>query len=263
MSGTQLNSDYDDSSNNNLLHEFSQIIQDFDKINIKEIEPTTKIINKSFSEEYLSIVNDELVNFIFKKLNEGGDEETVKQYIFNYMYNNKIISQEIYDWVLNNQNNSNSIYLLGYFKFYGIGIDPNKKKAIELYQKAAKLDNSVAQLNLINIYINGDNVDKNYSLAFKFSKKLAEEGYVSGMNNLAWCYANGIGTSFNTQKAFELYHKAADFGNSTAQYNLALMYEENGSGTIKDIEQAIYWYKKSAEQGDEDAQNELKKLLEK
>ena len=64
------------------------------------------------------------------------DEEIIRKYdVFNYINNHKILSQEIYHWLLNNQNNSNSIYLLGYFNYHGIGTDLNKQKAIQLYQK--------------------------------------------------------------------------------------------------------------------------------
>ena len=74
----QLNSNsVDSSSTNNSLCEFSQIIQNFDKLNIKEIEPTTKNINKYIFEGDLSIVIDELVNLIFKELNEGKDKKII------------------------------------------------------------------------------------------------------------------------------------------------------------------------------------------
>ena len=59
----------------------------------------------------------------------------IKKQVLNYICNYKIILQEIYNWLLNNQNNSNSIYLLGFFNFHGIVTDINKQKAFELYQK--------------------------------------------------------------------------------------------------------------------------------
>src|SRR5204862_371738 len=101
----------------------------------------TKNIN-----EYIFVV-DELVNLMFKELNKGRDRERIKQYVLNYINNYKIILHEIYNWLLNNQNNSNSIYLLGYFNYYGIEIDVNNQKAIELYQRAVELENIVAQLD--------------------------------------------------------------------------------------------------------------------
>ncbi|CAB4404719.1 unnamed protein product [Rhizophagus irregularis] len=296
MLDKQFNLDYIDTSNTN--NEFFHIIKDFDKINIKEIKPTIENISEYIYEGDLSIVIDELVNLIFVKINEGKNEKMIKLFVLNYINSNEIIPQEIHNWLLNNQNNSNSIYLLGYFYYNGIGTDLNKQKAIQLCQKAADLDNRVAQIDLANVYLLGKGVDKNYKLAFELSKKLADGEFVSGINNLGYCYNWGIGTDVNKQKAFELYQKAADLENLTginnlgwcyekgigtnvdkqktfelyqkaanlgsdiAQYNLAYMYEI-GDGIKKDMDKAIYWYKKSAEQGDEIAQSKLEELLEK
>jgi Asp-tRNA(Asn)/Glu-tRNA(Gln) amidotransferase C subunit len=72
MSDAQFNSNSINSSIfNNSLHDIFQTIKNFNKINIKEIEPTTKNINKNIFEGDLSIVINELVDLIFGKLNEG------------------------------------------------------------------------------------------------------------------------------------------------------------------------------------------------
>jgi TPR repeat protein len=283
--------------NNNSLNELSQIIQNFVKLDIKEIEPITQNIHENIFEEDLSIVIDELVNLIFKGLNEGIEEEILKHHVLNYINNQKIIIQEIYDWLLNNQHNSNFICLLGYFNYYGIGTNMNKQKAIKLYQNATLLENSVAQLNLAEMYMYGKGVEIDSDLAFKLYEELsykkipnaidklgycyetgigtntnwekafelfqeaADLGNSNGMNNLGTCYYNGIGTDINDQKAFELYQRAANLDNYVAQCNLALMYEY-GNGIGKNITQAIYWYNKSAIQGHQYAQNKLKELKE-
>jgi hypothetical protein len=63
-------------------------------------------------------------------------QEVKKATINNYFNRHNINSQEIYDWLLNNQNNSNSVVLLGIFNHYGIVINvTNKQKAFEFYQK--------------------------------------------------------------------------------------------------------------------------------
>ncbi|GBB83537.1 hypothetical protein RclHR1_10230007 [Rhizophagus clarus] len=283
----------------NLPHEeLTQIIQNIDKIDIKEINPTTQNINKSIYEEDLGIVVDELINLTFKDLNKGNEDNVRKQHILDYIDKHNVILQEIYNWLLNNQNHSNSIYLLGYFNYHGIVTDNNKQKASILYQIAAELENIVAQLELANMYIYGKGIKKDFSKAFELSKKLAEKnnpnainrlgycydfgigikinkkkafelyqkaadlGNSNGMNNLGSCYEGGFGTYIDKQKAFELYHKAAKIENDYAQYNLAVMYE-NGNVIKKDLTQAIHWYKKSANQGHKYAQKKLKKLLEK
>ncbi|GBC06369.1 hypothetical protein RclHR1_00680013 [Rhizophagus clarus] len=184
----------------------------------------------------------------------------IKQHVLDYINNHKLDLHEFYNWFLNNQNNSNSIYLFGYFNYHGINVIINKQKAYKLFEKVTKLENYAAQFDLAFMCIDGEGCDQNYNKAFEISKKLAKKGYSCGINLLAYCYKNGIGPYVNMQKAFELFQKAANLNNSLAQYNLALMYE-NGNGTEKNIHQAIFWYIKSAEQGDIVAQDKLKELL--
>ncbi|EXX66850.1 uncharacterized protein OCT59_023636 [Rhizophagus irregularis] len=244
---------------NNILNISNQVIQNFNKMDMKEIEPTTQVINEDIYEEYLSIIIDELVSFYFKMTNEGKEENIRKQHILDFINNQEINLREIYYYLINNQNDSNSIYLLGYFNFNGIGTNINKQKALKLYQKAVKLENNVAQYSLAKMYLDGDGVNKNNFMVFELSKELAKKGYSVGINGLGYCYDFGVGTYVNKEKAVELYQKAAKLGNSIAQYNVAWMYEY-GKGIKKDVTQAIYWYKKSAEQGYKFSQNKLEAL---
>ncbi|RIA92709.1 hypothetical protein C1645_820298 [Glomus cerebriforme] len=261
-------------------------------MNIKEIEPTAQNINESIFEEDLSILIDELIKLKFEEINEGKKYSVIKQHLFDYINNHKLNSLELYNWLLNNQNDSNSICLLGYFNYHGIETNINNQRAFELFQKAVELGNNLAQYYVANMCLGG--VYKNYEKVFDLSKKLAEKEYPAGINllgycydygigtinlkkafelyqkaaelgnsygisNLGCCYKDGTGTDINIQKAIELYQKAANLGNDFAQYNLALMYE-HGNGIQKDIDKAIYWYKKSAEQGDKNAQIKLEIL---
>ncbi|EXX58389.1 Skt5p [Rhizophagus irregularis DAOM 197198w] len=236
-----------DSNNNiNLLHDFFQNIKNFDKMDIKEIEPTTENINEYVFEGDLNIVINELVNLIFKEINEGKSKESMKKHVINYINYQMITLQQIYNWLLNNQDTSNSIYLFGYLNYHGIGTNSNKQKAIELCQKAAELENIVAQIDIANMHIYGKNIDNDYNLAFQLSEKLAKEEYASGINNLGYCYNNGIGTDLNEQKAFELYQKAADLGNSAGIKNLGQCYFK-GIGTAVNKQKAFELFQKAAD----------------
>src|ERR1043165_7011077 len=123
--------------------------------------------NKPQASINLSIIIDELLYLILKEINEGNEEKMIKQYVFDYINNHKINLQEIHNWLLNNQDHLNSIYLLGYFNYHGIETDINKQNAFELYQKAAELGSSVAQFDLTNMYIHGKGIGKNYDKAFE------------------------------------------------------------------------------------------------
>jgi TPR repeat protein len=232
----------------NIDDSFSQIIKNFDKMNTKEVEPTTKNINKNIFEGDLIIVINELVNLILKELNEGKDERIMTQNVLNCINNYDIISQEIYNWLLNNQNNSNSIYLLGYFNYHGIEININKQKALELYQKAAELNNNVAQLNLAIMYMDGTDAYKYNDKVFVLAENLAKKEYASGINILGHCYSWGIGTDMDLKKAFELFQKAANLGNANGMCNLGLYYRD-GIGTDKNGQKAFEICQKAAELG--------------
>src|SRR6266498_4314280 len=82
--------------NNLLREEFPQIIQNFYKMDIKEIEPTTQKINENVFEEDLSIMIDELVNLYFEERNKGKEENVRKQFVLDYFNIHKINLQEIY-----------------------------------------------------------------------------------------------------------------------------------------------------------------------
>ncbi|EXX77178.1 uncharacterized protein OCT59_007092 [Rhizophagus irregularis] len=280
---TSLNTD------NSLYWEMSQIIQNFNKMNIKEIVPANIIIEDCPFE----IVNN-IVNYIFKMVNEGKVSTLIKDIkdILDYFNNNNINSQEIYDWLLINQNNSDSIFLFGYFNYLGIETSEDNKKAFDLFINASEQGHTLALLYVGLCYQLGHGTIEDGNLALKYYEKIANLGYASGLLRAGYCYVFGVGTNINYQiavklfqqaenlgnisaqhnlalryfngqgvdkdynKAFELYHKAANSGNRNAQYNLAGMYEY-GMGIEMDINQAIYWYEKSAKQGYKKAQNAL------
>ncbi|CAB4404739.1 unnamed protein product [Rhizophagus irregularis] len=238
--------------------------------NIK-IEPTTQDIKENILEEDLIIVVDKLVNLYFEEINKGKEVNARKKFVLDYLNDYKINLQEIYCWLLNNQTYSNSIYLLGYFNYHGIGIDINMQMHLNLSKSnrvgkyyLAKRNYSCG-INLLGYcYEHGIGTDVNeqkvFELyeraagnwdrineqrAFELYHKVADLGESFGINHLGNCYLMELGTLVNTQKALELYQKAAKLKNDRAQYNLAFMYE-NGYGTKKNIDNAIYWYKKSA-----------------
>src|SRR5439155_19663013 len=98
-----INSDYNVDTPNSLLHvELSQTTQNFCKMDIKEIRPTTQDIKETIFEEDLSIVIDEFVKFYLEEvINKGRERNIRKQIVLDYFNDYKINSQEIYNWLLN------------------------------------------------------------------------------------------------------------------------------------------------------------------
>jgi TPR repeat protein len=268
---------------NSLHGKMSQIIKNFNNMN-------TEVIKTSMSSDNdFAIIVNETILFL-----EDIEVERRKHGIVNYLNNRNITSQEVYDWLINNQDNSNSVFLLGAFNRHGIEVNVDEQKAFKLYQKAANLGNAYGINSLGYCYDIGigTNIDKQkafklyrqaailgsalainnlgvcYSItrtkidnqkAFELYQKSANLGNAYGLYNLGRCYFEGTGISVNNQKAFELFQKAANLDSSFAQYFLALMYE-NGYGIKRNTKQAIYWYKKSSERGNEYAKYKYKEL---
>ncbi|CAB4415529.1 unnamed protein product [Rhizophagus irregularis] len=252
----------DTSNINNSLHgEMSQIIENFDKMDTKEM----------------------------------GKVLALEKYILDYFNNNNINSKEIYDWLLINQNNSDSIFLFGWFNYFGIETSEDNEKAFNLFIKVPEQNHTLTQYYIGICYQFGYGTVKDEKIALEYYKKIANKGYAMGLFKCGYFYYNGIGISVNIQKAFELYQQSANLGHIVAQYNLAIMYEngegvdkdydiafelyyksansgyrsaqyilgimyEYGKGIEKDINQAIYWYEKSAKQGTRFAKDKLEKL---
>ncbi|GBC20335.2 kinase-like domain-containing protein [Rhizophagus irregularis DAOM 181602=DAOM 197198] len=84
--------------------------------------------------------------------------------------------------------------------------------ALGLYQKAAELENFVAQFDLACMYLYGAGTDKNYNKAFKLLEKLSRRKHTYGMKWLGHCYKFGYGTVKNMDKATYWYKKSSSLG---------------------------------------------------
>ncbi|PKK69856.1 kinase-like protein [Rhizophagus irregularis] len=224
---------------NSLHGELFQTIQDFTNMNTNEMDNitliNTKQINENFpSEKNLGIIIIGIVDLIFKKVNKR--TKKVKQRVLDYLNNYNIKSKEIYNWLLNNQNTSESIFLLGYFNYYSIGTTEDKEKAFNLFINASEENHILAQ------YFVGQ--------SFEYYEKAANKDYASGQFKLGWFYDNGI--SVKNKKDLKMaaywYEKAANNRHLTAMYNLGHLYK-NGDGVDKDHQKAFELFKKSAEGG--------------
>src|SRR2546423_1544052 len=83
-----------------------------------------------------------IVNEILDIIDKPQSEVIEMKSILNCLNNHNVTSQEIYNWLFNNRNNSNHIIILADFHFLGIGTNVDKHKAFELFQEAASLENA-------------------------------------------------------------------------------------------------------------------------
>ncbi|RGB27427.1 hypothetical protein C1646_658087 [Rhizophagus diaphanus] len=234
-------------SRNSLHEELSQMIQNFSDINTNEIDGmfTNDQIKKNLSsEKNLSIITNEIVDLIFKEVNKG--IEKVEQHVLDYLNNYKIKSEEIYNWLLlNNQNNTESIFLFGYFNYYGIGTIKDKEKAFSLFISASELNHILAQYFVGICYEFGNGVTKSKRLRFEYYEKVANKDYAMGQFMLGGFYE---GVKNDLKMAAYWYEKATNNGHLAAMHNLGLLYK-NGDGVDKNHKKAFELFKKSAEGG--------------
>ncbi|MFH0799001.1 MAG: PDZ domain-containing protein [Pseudomonadota bacterium] len=154
------------------------------------------------------------------------------------------------------QKDAVALYNLALAYYQGSGVPKDMKKAVELLQRAADLNYSMAQAYLGMMYANGEGVPQDYAKAVEWYRKSAEQGNAFGQASLGVMYAKGHGVPQDYAKAMELFRKSADQGNADGQSNLGVLYAK-GDGVPQDYAKAAELFKKSAEQGNAGGQYRL------
>src|SRR2546423_11610110 len=103
---------------------------------------------------------NEIVDIIFKEYNKGIEWKVIKQHVLDYI-NNHNVNLQIFNWLLENQNNSDSIFLLGYFNYLGIETSKNKGEAFKLFINASERNHTLAQWFVGDCYLYGNGITKN------------------------------------------------------------------------------------------------------
>ena len=148
--------------------------------------------------------------------------------------------------------NADAMNKLGVYHYKGNGVLQDKKKSIELYQKAADMGNTDAMFNLAVCYERGEGVSQDKKKAIELYQRASDMGNTDAMVNLGACYDKGNGVSQDKKKAFQLFQDAADMGNTDAMVNLGLHYNK-GEGVSQDQKKAIELYRKASDMGNTDA----------
>lgn len=144
------------------------------------------------------------------------------------------------------QGDADSQLNLGSMYAKGDGVQQDKRKAFELYEKAAKQNNPKAQFNLGFMYSKGDGVEKNSRKAAEYYQKAADQNIPQASFNLGVLYFKGVdGVPEDKAKAAKLFEKTVKLNptNSKAIFNLAVMYQK-GEGVEKDEKRLLNFMKK-------------------
>lgn len=94
-------------------------------------------------------------------------------------YKTKKDKEQVFYWIQEfaNQDNDYAQNALGVMHLYGINVEYNAKRAIELFKLADKKNNAEAQCNLSMIYANGMGVPKDKKLAEQWHQKARNNGF--------------------------------------------------------------------------------------
>lgn len=187
---------------------------------------------------------------------------------------------------------------LGYMYQTAQGCEKNDEKTLELYTKAAEVNQPYALFNLAILYENGiggvthDQFKahelhlaaaerevlpamyeialmlerglgciQNYSEAAFWYEEAAKRGHIEAFNNLGVLYKDGLGVLQDDKKCFVCFSRAADGGLAQGFYNLGLLYDK-GIGCETNNDKALDLCRKAAYKGHEKAKEIIKGLQE-
>lgn len=135
------------------------------------------------------------------------------------------------------------------------GIQPDWRKAIEYYEKAAQGGMEDALLDLGYIYCSGKYMEPDYEKGLDYYRQAADLGNTTALGNLGMSYMMGYGVEKDEKKGFEYFMKAAEGGHPMAMHQVADMYRD-GIGVAPDEEKSKYWEECAKEQEKRDKEQE-------
>ena len=145
-------------------------------------------------------------------------------------------------------------YYLGLLNYYGLGVEKNTQRGLELLKKSGEKAFKPAMVKLVEIYKESYQTDvvSRVGMAFWISN-LADTEDPYWQRELAALYRLGIGVEKDQTASFLMIAQAAlnDYG--PAMLDMYYAYNR-GLGTDKDKEQALKWLRGAASRGVEGAQ---------
>ena len=103
--------------------------------------------------------------------------------------------------------------------------------------------------NLGVMFASGDGVEENKARAVQLFEKACDGGEAQGCSNLGFMYSKGNGVEQNKARAVQFYQKACDGSNAGSCFNLGLMYSK-GDGLEQNKARAVQMYGKACDGGE-------------
>ena len=119
--------------------------------------------------------------------------------------------------------------------------DEDNKKAFHYYELAAQNNDPDSLYILGQYYSQGIGTDESNEKAFDCYNKAANLGHIKSQCKVADCFCSGCGTEKDISKALEMYRKAAENDNTYAQYKLGEIYYYGDEG-YKDETKGLEWF---------------------
>jgi TPR repeat protein len=147
------------------------------------------------------------------------------------------------------------------YEFGRLGVNKDINKAVDYFEQGVALDDADCMVNLGCILETSDDYPNDKKRAFDLYYKAAEKGKSYAYNNLGTCYKRGIGTEVDKDKALESYTQAADMGCMEAYWNLYMYYMDEVC-VQRDFKTAVDWLKKGDEAGNLQCTYQITKHIE-
>jgi TPR repeat protein len=134
---------------------------------------------------------------------------------------------------------------------YGLGVEQDNASALKWEGLSAARGYAKAESALGAIVLNGDlGVQPNDKQAMSLFQQAADQDDPTGEFYVGYMLNTGRGAPEDDDEAMNWYRKSADQNGAYAQYALGVIYA-NGRGVAKDQGEALNWFQRAAQNGDD------------
>jgi TPR repeat protein len=139
-----------------------------------------------------------------------------------------------------------SINNIGVMLMKGLGLPQDEAAAIKWLEYAAEQGNVYSMVNLgILLTKPTDMKCQDFNRAYELYYKAAKMGNTIAQNNLGCMLARGYGCEKDDKKAMKYFKRSSEGGSAAAKYNVGVLHQ-NGWGVKADFEKAKDWFDAAA-----------------